>query len=155
MTARLYPDHPLLAASAAVFRDGRVLLAARARPPMEAVWSLPGGLVELGEPMEAAALRELAEEVGVSARIIGFAGHAEFIERDESGVKRHFVIAAFAASWVAGEAAALAEVSAVDWVEPAALGERPTTPGLAAIVARAAALVRQESGPTTSGRRNP
>jgi len=155
MTGRLYPNHPLLAASTAVFRDGRVLLAARARPPMEAVWSLPGGLVELGETLEAAALRELTEEVGVSARIVGFAGHAEFIERDERGVKRHFVIAAFAASWVAGEAAALAEVSAVDWVEPAALGKRPTTPGLAGIVARAEALVRQDNGSTSSGQLNP
>jgi ADP-ribose pyrophosphatase YjhB (NUDIX family) len=146
MTAsRLYPDRPLLAASIAVFRDGRVLVAARARPPMEAVWSLPGGLVELGEALEAAALRELHEEVGVSARIVGFAGHAEVIERDESGVKRHFVVAAFAASWTAGEAAASAEVSAVEWVAPASLGERPTTPGLAAIVARAEELVRQEN----------
>ncbi|MFC7399514.1 NUDIX hydrolase [Chelatococcus sp. GCM10030263] len=145
MTAsRLYPDRPLLAASAAVFRDGRVLLASRARPPMEAVWSLPGGLVELGESLEAAALRELAEEVGISARIIGFAGHAEVIERDESGVKRHFVVAAFAASWTGGEAAAIAEVSAVEWLDPACLGERPTTPGLAAIVARAQGLVGQE-----------
>src|SRR5690606_7784570 len=66
---RRYPARPFLAASVATFRDGRVLIATRARPPMEACWSLPGGLVEPGESLREAALRELREEVGVEAEI--------------------------------------------------------------------------------------
>ncbi|CAH1648572.1 MAG: NUDIX hydrolase [Chelatococcus sp.] len=147
---RLYPAAPRLAASVAVFRDGKVLLAARRYPPMADVWSLPGGHVELGETLEAAALRELVEEVGVRATILGFAGHAEVIERDSTGVKRHFVVAAFAASWQSGEGAAIAEVAAVDWVDPYDLGERAVTPGLRDIVARAALIV--ERGAPIAGR---
>jgi 8-oxo-dGTP pyrophosphatase MutT (NUDIX family) len=62
---RLYPRHPLLAASCAVVRGGRVLVASRTRAPLADVWSLPGGLVEPGERLDEAALRELAEEVGL------------------------------------------------------------------------------------------
>lgn len=139
---RLYPTQPLLAASVAVVRGGRVLLAARTRPPMAALWSLPGGLVEAGERLEEAALRELREEVGVSAAIAGFAGHVEIIERDGAGVKRHFVVAAFAARWLAGEPAPGPEAGAVQWAALADVPGLPTTPGLAAIVERALDIVR-------------
>ncbi len=137
---RAFPARPLLAASCAVFRRGRVLLAQRARPPLAAVWSLPGGLVEPGERLEAAALRELMEEVGVAAEIVGFAGHAEVIVHEADTIKHHFVVAAFAARWLAGEPRAGEEALDVMWAEPAALGTLATTDGLADIVARAAAL---------------
>ncbi|MDJ1157752.1 NUDIX hydrolase [Chelatococcus sp. SYSU_G07232] len=139
--ARLYPTRPFLAASVAVFRDGRVLLAARANPPMAGRFSLPGGLVEPGETLREAALRELAEEVGIEAEIIGFADHVEVVERDERGVKFHFVIAAFAARWRAGEPCPSAETGAVVWADPADIGALPTTAGLAAIVAKAQSVL--------------
>ena len=97
---------PVLAASVAVFRGGRLLLASRTQPPLENLFTLPGGKVEPGETLEEAALRELMEEVAVRARIIGFNDHVELIERDAGGnVTRHFVIASFVARWVSGEAA--------------------------------------------------
>jgi 8-oxo-dGTP diphosphatase len=139
--SRLYPTRPILAASCAVFRNGKVLLASRAKPPAKALFSLPGGLVEAGERLEAAALRELDEEVGVRAAIAGFAGHVEVIERDGRGVKRHFVVAAFAARWLSGEAATGPEASAVLWVDPRAIATLATTDGLAEIVAGAARIV--------------
>ncbi|GGG40212.1 NUDIX hydrolase [Chelatococcus composti] len=138
---RRYPARPFLAASVATFRDGRVLLATRGRPPMEARWSLPGGLVEPGEHLHEAALRELREEVGVEAEIAGFVDHVEIIERDATGVVHHFVIAAFAAHWRAGEPAPGPEAGDVRWVLPGEVTQLPTTPGLAAIVARAAAIL--------------
>jgi 8-oxo-dGTP diphosphatase len=93
--SRLYPERPFLAASVAVIRDGRVLLAARAHPPGAHVFSLPGGLVEPGETLAQAALRELHEEVGIEAEIVGALAPVEVIERDESGrVRRHFVVMA-------------------------------------------------------------
>ena len=139
---RLYPASPLIAASVAVFREGRVLIATRTKPPGDALWSLPGGMVEPGETLEAAALRELMEEVGVEARIIAFNRHVERIEHDADGrVKHHFVVASFAGIWVAGEAQTGPEAGAVQWIDPLDLGDLPTTPNLAATLASAAKLV--------------
>ena len=63
--SRTYPSRPILAASIAVFRAGRVLIATRTKPPGAGVWSLPGGLVEAGETIEEAVRREIWEEAGV------------------------------------------------------------------------------------------
>ena len=143
--SRLYPERPFLAASVAVFRDGRVLLGARTQPLAAGVFSLPGGVVELGETLEEAALRELREETGVNARIIGFAGHTEVLDRDdERRVRRHFVVASFAAHWVAGDGEPSAEAPQLVWADPRNLGDLPTTPGLRRIL-DAALLVLEKS----------
>jgi 8-oxo-dGTP diphosphatase len=141
--SRLYPDRPFLAASVAVLRDGAVLLVARGRPPLQGIFSLPGGLVEPGETLAEAALRELREEVGVEAEMIGFVGPVEIIERDEAGrAKHHFVVCAHAARWLAGEPALGPEALAIRWVAPDEVAALPTTAGLPAIVAGAFALDR-------------
>jgi 8-oxo-dGTP diphosphatase len=139
VTARLLdPARPALGASVAVFRDGRVLLASRGRPPMEGLFSLPGGLVEPGETLGEAALRELREEVGVEAQLLGFVTHVEIIGRDPSGaLNHHFVIAAHAARWLSGEPCTGPEALEVRWVDPDAVADLPTTPGLAEVVAAA------------------
>jgi len=131
---RLYPARPILAVSAAVFRAGQVLLARRAREPMIGCFSLPGGVVELGETLAEAALRELAEEVGVEADVVAFNRHVEAISRDGPRVRAHFVIASFVARWRRGEGRISAEVDEVAWIEPGALGALPTTPGLADVL---------------------
>ena len=143
MSDRLYPSRPVLAASVAVFRDGRVLLARRGRAPLAGLWSLPGGGVEIGESLEQAALRELREEVGVEADILGFNRHVEAIERDDGGrVRAHFVIASFVARWRAGEPRVSEEAAAVAWVDPAAPGDRPMTRGLPDVL-RAARVIAE------------
>lgn len=140
---RHYPATPLVAASVAVFREGRVLIATRTRPPGAGVWSLPGGLVEIGETLEEAALRELQEEVGVTARIVAFNRHIERIDRDVQGrVERHFVLASFVGHWVSGEPQTGPEAGEVRWIDPLDLGGLATTPALPDVLARAAQLVR-------------
>lgn len=135
-------SRPVLAASVAVFREGRVLIARRGRAPMLGAWSLPGGRVELGERLEEAALRELAEEVGVAAEIVGFNAHVEAIDRDEAGaVRAHFVVASFVGRWIAGEATTGPEASAVAWVDPRDPGERPMTRALPDVLASAARVM--------------
>jgi 8-oxo-dGTP diphosphatase len=131
---------PVLCASAATFRGGKLLLARRSKPPF--LWSLPGGAVEWGETLAAAALRELREETGVEAEAAGYAGHCEVMLTNEKGnVFEHFVILAFAARWRAGEPRSGAEASAVEWVEPARLGDYEITEGLVPIVEAARRLV--------------
>jgi len=138
---RLFPARPILAVSTAVFRDGRVLLARRARAPWAGAFSLPGGVVEVGETLEAAAARELSEEVGVEVEFAGFVGHVQPISREAGRVRAHYVIVVLAARWRAGEPRLSAEVDEIAWVDPHALGDRPTTPELPMLLVRAAEVV--------------
>lgn len=140
--ARLHAPYPLLAASLAVFRDGRVLLAQRAAMPLAGRWSLPGGLVERGESLADAARREMREEVGVEAEVVGFNRHVELVQRDEAGaVRHHYVIASFVGRWLAGEGTPGPEAADVRWFDPAELGDLPVTDHLGLLLGDAVALL--------------
>lgn len=136
--SRTYPTRPYLAVSAAIFRDGRVLIVRRAQPPARGFYTLPGGGVELGETLERAVVREVREETGLDIEPLALAGYRQVIARDAGGrIERHFVILPFAARWIAGEAALNEELSEAHWLEPAELGGLKTTEGLAEIVTAA------------------
>ena len=135
---RAYPDRPFLAVSAAIIRDGQVLVARRARAPAQGLFTLPGGVVESGETLHQAVMREVDEETGITIEPVALAGHREIIVRDADGrAQRHFVILAFAARWIAGEGRLSDEITEMRWVQPADLAALPTTEGLADIVAAA------------------
>jgi ADP-ribose pyrophosphatase YjhB (NUDIX family) len=135
---RRYPDRPYLAVSAAVIRDGRVLVVRRARAPARDLFTLPGGAVEAGETLAEAVMREIAEETALSIKPVGLAGYREVITRDSAGrVERHFVILAFAARWLAGEPRLNAELAEARWLQPGELAGLATTEGLADIIAAA------------------
>ena len=136
--ARAYPERPFLAVSAAIIRDGRVLVARRARGPALGIWTMPGGVVEAGEALAEAVTREVLEETGLTVEPVRLAGHREVILRDADGrVERHFVILAFACRWRAGEAAPSEEVAEARWVAPDEIAGLATTGGLADIIAAA------------------
>lgn len=138
---RIYPRRPLLAASLAVFRDNRVLLAQRAAPPLADRFTLPGGLVEAGETLAEAALREMREEVGVEARIVRFNRHVELIEHDATGaVIHHYVIASFVGAWTAGEGTIGPEARSVIWASRDEIASLPTTEHLPQLLEAAWAI---------------
>ena len=142
--SRLYPARPFAAASIAVFRDRRLLLASRTRPPGAGLFALPGGAVEIGETMQQAALRELREEVGLIARIVAFNAHHEIIEPDATGrIIRHFIIASFVGLWLSGEAQVGPEAGAVTWVARPDLAQMPLADGVAAMAAQAFDLMER------------
>lgn len=141
------PIRPVLAASAAVFREGRVLLARRGNAPAKGLWTLPGGRVEPGETLAEAAAREVMEEVGVTCEVLGVAGALDILPRDAAGtLTAHFVVVSHAARWVAGEPSTGPEAAEVGWFLPAALPTE-TTEGLAGIVEAAFLLAQADHVP--------
>lgn len=133
--SRSYPTRPYLAVSAAVFRDGKVLIVRRARPPAHGLYTLPGGGVELGETLEEAVVREVREETALEVEPVALAGYRQAIARDAAGgVERHFVILPFAARWISGEVSLNEELGEAHWLEPSAITGLKTTEGLALIV---------------------
>jgi 8-oxo-dGTP diphosphatase len=140
--ARTYPSRPFLAVSAAILRDGKVLVVRRARKPALHLYTLPGGAVEAGESLTQPVIREAREETALAIEPIGLAGYREVVARDDKDkVERHFVILSFAARWLAGEVELNEELDDARWLAPDELAEVTTTEGLAEIVAAARALL--------------
>ena len=136
--ARAYPQRPFLAVSAAIVRDGKILVVRRARAPAHGLFTLPGGVVEVGETLMEAVAREVLEETGMTVEPVALAGFREAVARDAQGrVERHFVILCFAARWRAGEPVLNEELDEARWIDPAELAGLETTAGLAEIVATA------------------
>lgn len=139
---RTYPTRPFLAVSAAIFRDGKVLVVRRARKPALNLYTMPGGVVEAGETLAEAVAREVREETSLEIEVLTLAGHREAMMRDAQGrVERHFVIMCFAARWVSGEPDLNEELDDARWLDPSEIASLRTTDGLAEIVADAAIIV--------------
>ncbi|NMJ42392.1 NUDIX domain-containing protein [Roseomonas sp. JC162] len=147
MTGREYPDRPWVGIGCIVFKEGRVLLVRRGKPPRMGHWSLPGGAQHVGERAEEAARRELREEAGIEVGPLSLAIVVDGITRDEDGRPRyHYTIIDFAAEWLHGDAAAADDVSDVAWVHPEDFGPFDLTPEThRAVAAAREALARTAS----------
>lgn len=113
-------DAPALAVSVALERDGKYLLVLRANPPAQHMYAFPGGRVDAGETLEAAALRELREETGLRAanpRRLATFDLPTF--HPDGSLASHFLLTVFVAEDQGGEAAALDDAKAVGWFTPA------------------------------------
>ena len=142
---RTYPQRPFLAVSAAIVRDGKVLVVRRARNPALNLYTLPGGVVETGETLIEALAREVREETSLQIEPVALAGNREAIMRDAQGkVERHFVILCFAARGLAGEPALNEELDDARGLNPSELAGLRTTEGLAEIVAAAIELLARK-----------
>jgi 8-oxo-dGTP diphosphatase len=97
-------SRPVPATIATVIRDDHVLLVRRANPPDAGRWGFPGGKIEAGETIEAAAIRELLEETGIHATAYRVFTAVDAFDRDENGgLLHHYVLVAVLCAWVAGE----------------------------------------------------
>jgi diamine N-acetyltransferase len=122
ISRREYPPRPIPAAHAAIVEQGRVLLVQRAHPPNEGRWSLPGGMIELGETVEDAVRREVLEECGLEIAVKDLIQVLDNIIYDEQGrIRFHYVLTFVLAERQAGEARPSSDALDLRWVTPETL----------------------------------
>jgi ADP-ribose pyrophosphatase YjhB (NUDIX family) len=147
---REYPDAPRVGVGAVVLDGDRVLLVRRGQAPSQGKWSLPGGLVHLGERLEDAVHREVTEECGLRVRVLDVCGVIDRIVRDPAAasaaapggvprVRYHWVIVDYVAEPAGGTLRAGSDAADARWVPLADLARYDTTDGLADMIHRAVA----------------
>ncbi len=116
---REFPDAPLVGVGAVIVEEGRVLLVRRGSEPLLGHWTLPGGLLEVGEPLLGGVVREVREETGLTVEVIELIELVDRIVRDGERVRYHYVIADYLCRVVGGTLQAASDADAVRWVERA------------------------------------
>lgn len=153
--AREFPDAPRVGVGAVILDGDRVLLVKRGQPPSQGKWSIPGGLIHLGERIEDAVRREVLEECGVRVRLLGLCGVIDRVRLapgdvvppggQPARVHYHYVIIDYAAAIEAGTPRAGSDAAEVRWVPVSEVERYDTTDGLADMVHRAAHLAQGQT----------
>jgi ADP-ribose pyrophosphatase YjhB (NUDIX family) len=135
---RHYPEQPLVGVGAVIFRGAEVLLVRRGQEPARDVWSLPGGVVELGETLEAALVREIKEETGLSVEVLGVGAVLNRIYRDEAGaIPYHYVLIDYICEYVGGELRPASDITDARFVGREDLARMDLPPFTAEVIDRA------------------
>ncbi|HTB97745.1 MAG TPA: NUDIX hydrolase [Terracidiphilus sp.] len=131
--AREFPDAPRIGVGGVVVHKGRVLLIRRGREPMKGHWSLPGGMLELGESLESGVIREVQEETGLLVKVVELIELLDRIYKENDRIRYHYVIADYLCQMQGGILLAASDADAVRWVErvewasPDGMGLDPVT----------------------------
>lgn len=116
---REYPEVPFVGVGAVIVQDGRVLLIRRGQAPLLGEWSLPGGVLECGETLREATVREAREETGLGVETVEMLGVYERVIRSDDGrVRYHYVLIDFLCRPTAGELKAGSDAADVRWFTP-------------------------------------
>ncbi len=130
MAQRLYPDLPIVGVGAVILDAGRVVLVRRGREPLKGKWSIPGGVVEVGETRDEALAREVLEETGLTVEIGPLVAVLDRIRHDEHGrVAYHYILIDYVCRPVKGTLAASTDVDEARWVRLPDLGQFDLTDG--------------------------
>lgn len=116
---REYPDRPFIGIGAIIIDDGRVLLVKRGHAPLAGEWSIPGGVLELGETVREGVVREALEETGLTVEALELLGIFDRIVRDlDERTLYHYVLIDFFCRPIAGEARSGGDADEVRWFTP-------------------------------------
>jgi ADP-ribose pyrophosphatase YjhB (NUDIX family) len=141
--AREFPEHPVVGVGAVVVREGKALLIKRGHEPRKGEWSLPGGIVELGESLVDALRREVREETGLEVNIGPHIETFDRVHRDGDGrVRYHFVIVDYLCTSADGDPVAGTDAEAVAWASADELDRYQVNAHASAVIARGLALAR-------------
>jgi 8-oxo-dGTP diphosphatase len=114
--SREFPDKPLVGVGAVIVRENRVLLIRRGQAPLLGEWSLPGGVLECGETLREAAIREAREETGLVVETVEMLGvYERIVPGDDGRVRYHYVLIDFLCRQVGGELQAGSDAAEVGW----------------------------------------
>ena len=142
--SRRYPSRPFLGVGALIFEDGKVLLVERGKDPLKGFWSIPGGIVEAGEKLEAAIRREVMEETGLEVEALSIFEVFERIMPDSEGnPEYHYVLIDYLCRRAGGKLEAASDVSRVAWASRNELQQYRVTEGTLAVVERAFAKLQR------------
>ena len=142
-TKREYPSQPIVGVGGVIISNGRALLIKRGSPPLEGHWSIPGGLLEIGETLLEGVRRELREETGMDVRPLELIEVFERIELDGSGKARyHYVVLDYLCEVIGGEARAGSDVTHVAWARPDELGQYSLSSTATRVIMKAFEMAR-------------
>lgn len=132
---REYPECPLVGVGAVIVRDARVVLVKRGRAPLLGEWSIPGGLLEVGETLRQGAEREALEETGLTVRATELLGVFErIVPDDEKRMRYHYVLIDFLCELISGELKASGDAADARWLSPDELGDLALPEDTAAVL---------------------
>ena len=117
MVEREFPVAPLVGVGGVVVHENRVLLVQRGHEPMKGKWTIPGGLIDVGETLREAVIREVKEETGLDVEPIELIELLDRIHREDGRVRYHYVIADYLCRVTGGTLAASSDAAAARWVE--------------------------------------
>jgi mutator protein MutT len=142
----MFPAQPVVSVGAVIVDDGRVLLIKRGQPPLQGRWSLPGGVVELGETLQEALVREVREETGLDVEVGPVVEVLERIEReDDARVEYHYVIIDYRCRVRGGRLACGSDAADAQWVAASDIPSFGVTTAVAGVVHKALALASEAS----------
>ena len=146
--SRQYPERPIVGVGAVIVDDGKVVLIKRKYEPLKGHWSLPGGMVEVGEALDTALTREMQEETGLIVDVGPVIEVFDRIMRDEQRrVRYHFVLIDYLCWPSSGTLRAGSDVDEAIWVDPAALEPYSLTDKATSVIQRGLTLAREAPRP--------
>lgn len=145
---RQYPERPIVGVGAVIVDEGRVVLIKRKYEPLKGHWSLPGGMVEIGETLESALSREMLEETGLRVDVGPVIEVFDRIMHDEQKrVRYHFVLIDYLCWPAGGTLTPGSDVDAAIWVDPVALAQYDLTEKATSVIQRGLTLAREAPRP--------